>query len=174
MSWTNRPSLGPGSYPRGQQMEEMLDTIQDRDVIAYGNRGSNSSGFTAEAGVMRLDNIPIRNGRRYLIMAPPIHIFSTVANDDVGASLHYTTDGTAATTSSTTLHTDISKVSGASVDRGGTVAPFGILTGPADAVLSVLLSALRVNGGGTCNLLASMSVLVIAYGDAVSDTGVDL
>lgn len=173
-TWSARPGLNPGAYPRGDQIEAIMDEISGRSIIAWGNRSGNSTGFTTEIGVLRLDNIAVEINRMYLIWCPPIHIFSTVANDDVSGVLRYTLDGTAATTASTALHSDPAKVSGASVDRGGSVAPFGVLVPSADAVMSVLLSGVRTNGTGTCNLLATMNLLVEACGTAPADTGVDL
>lgn len=173
-TWSARPDLNPGAYPRGNELEAITDEISTRSVIAWGNRPSNSTGFTTEIGILRLDNIAIQSGRMYLIWCPPIHVFSTVASDDVSGVLRYTVDGTAATTASTALHSDPAKVSGASVDRGGSVAPVGVLVPSADGVLSVLLSGVRTNGTGTCNLLATMNLLVEACGTAPTDTGVDL
>lgn len=169
------PTTGPGvlsSTTLGALAAYIDDTRTG--VLARGKRTSNSSGATTEIGVLRLDDIPISSGHLIYVCTSAIRIFSTVASDDVAAVLRYTTDGSTPTTSSTEAGRAIAKVSGASVDRGGWVAPSGSYTPAGDETLSVLLSVVRTNGTGTVNLLANMELFIVDLGIDPGDTGTDL
>jgi hypothetical protein len=148
-------------------------------IIAYGNRASNSSGTISEIGVLRLDNIPIVNGRMYEIVTGPLVLLSNVGNDCVAAKLHVNTAGTATTSSGTTAGQFLQKnVTGSETAFPSSECLSAIYNPGVTGSLSVLLSVARTVGTGTVSINAGfgsgLEMWVKDLGLAVSDTGVDI
>jgi len=148
-------------------------------IVAWGNRTTTSTTFTStEQGVLRLDSIPVVNGREYLIVVPAWIPNSTVASDAIETFFRVSTSG-AATTSSTQME-------GGTVMNSRSAAATQFVLGAsarykasATGTISILLSGVRSAGTGTCSLVASagkyaLNMLVYDMGVGVSDTGVDI
>jgi chitobiase/beta-hexosaminidase-like protein len=160
------------------------DPVEPEDVyagtiIARGRRTSNSTASASEQGVLRLDDIPITNGRLYQIYTSGLMLDSTVANDESRARIRYTTDGSTPTTSSTILPG--SQADYRQADAGipehvhirTTYAP------SSDQTLSLLLTTSRIAGTGNISIGADgtsnvCDLYVMDCGEDPGDTGVDI
>ncbi len=151
-------------------------------VIARGYRITSSSGTTTDVGVLRLDDIPIFEGRLYRAQMATSCIFnSAVANDLIEGRFYYSLTGPATTASTLfgTLSIETRTASGAQY-TDGTCAflPSPVATGAGSATMSVLFSILRTAGTGTINISASASypihMIVEDMGPDPGDTGVDV
>lgn len=176
VTWSSRPTLEAGAYPTGTEVEQIVDEIDQRGIIARANRTTNSTGFTtSETSVVRLDSVLIKANRLYVVHTNAIQMFSTVSGDTIKVNIRYTTDSTSATTSSTVLITGYERAHVAGSAGGGMMTLYDDLAvATADYRLSVLLTGTRNTGTGTCNLLANIKMFVSAFGDDPGDAGFDL
>lgn len=147
-------------------------------VVRRGQRLSSSSTTTTEGGVLRLDSVPLQNGRIYLVCTNSLFFASSVAADVITGRLRYNAAGTA-TTSSTII------------GEGGTTQPtttsFGtpvteLFVPPSTANYSILLSVARIGGTGNVSIAVatnhpSIELFVLDVtaptGDP-GDTGIDI
>jgi hypothetical protein len=135
--------------------------------------------ITAEAGYLRLDDIPVIAGHTYRITTSNLTLDSTV-NNEVGAArlraVQSATTGTAATTAST----QIGEMR--SYQSENTLADENVLTAnwyPAtNGFLSVLLSGIRITALGTFQFFASatapVDLIVEHFSTDPGDTGISL
>lgn len=151
-------------------------------VIARGLRITSSSGTTTEVGVLRIDDIPIFEGRLYRVaMATSCIYNSTVANDLMEGRFYYSITGAAVVGTNLfgTLSIETRTASGAQY-TDGTMAllPSPVATGDGTGTLSVLFAILRTAGAGTISMPASVNypihMVVEDMGVDPGDTGVDI
>lgn len=151
-------------------------------VIARGYRITNSTGTTTDVGVLRLDDIPIFEGRLYRAQLATSAIFnSTVANDLMEGRFYYSLTGPA--TTADTLFGTLSietRTAGGAQYTDGTCAflPSPVVAGAGSGSLSVLFSILRTAGTGTISIPASVNypihMIFEDLGPDPGDTGVDI
>lgn len=143
-------------------------------VIARGVRTTNSTGTTTEVGVLRIDDIPIFEGRLYRVALATSCIYgSTAANDLLEGRLYYSLTGAAAVGVNLfgTLSIESRTAGGAQYTDGtSTFLPSPVVTGAGTGTLSVLFTVLRTAGAGTVSIPASASYPVHMV---VEDMGVD-
>jgi hypothetical protein len=145
-------------------------------IIQWWSRTTNKSGVSAEAGVLRIDNIPFLGGVFYTIEVNGI-VCSTVNGEAARLRLRLSTSG-AATTASAQIAEALANGSSAFVATQSpqlvaNYAPGGNATG------SILLSLALAGGTGTVSLSASatapLTIIVKAWGKApAAPAGVDL
>lgn len=145
-----------------------------KGIVAWGNRTTNSSTTTTEVGVLRIDNIPIVNGRAYRIWTSPMQVYSNITNDVVDAKIRTNTAG-AATTGSAQLGASLGNVQTST----GTSFPEArtgqwIYNSATTGSLSILLSVARRTGSGNAQILGGMDLVVEDIGLVQPDTGVDI
>lgn len=148
-----------------------------RGAIARGLRITNSSTTTTEVGVLRIDNIPVFEGRLYRVwLATSVIFFSTVANDLLEGRFYYSLTGLA--TIGVNLFGTISiesRTAGGAQYTDGTGA---FLPSPGTGTMSVLFTVLRTAGTGTISVQASANypvhLVVEDIGPDPGDTGVDV
>ena len=121
-------------------------------VIIRGTRTTNSSVTTSEIGVLRLDNVPVFAGRLYEIAANNIEVDSTVNNDGIRGTIRYTTNGTQADTTSTTL--TISQAVQVNAAHGEHISVSGFYVPTDNQLLSIILTVARSTGSGSVSMLA--------------------
>jgi hypothetical protein len=148
-----------------------------RGIIAWGQRTTASSTTTAaDAGVLRLDNVALQNGRQYRIWTSPLHLDSTVVNDEIRARIRINTAGTALTTSGVlpgaTVH---SRQTDANVSEDKQISV--TYTPGANQTVSLLLCVGRIAGTGSVSINNSdaeftTQLVVEDIGAAVTGTGV--
>lgn len=151
-----------------------------RGIIARAERTTASGTTTAaDAGVLRLDNIPYLSGRAYKIWTTVLHLDSSVANDEIRARLRQDVAGAAATVSSAILPG--STAHARQVDQNvSETDPIQTTYHPgSNQTGSILLCVGRIAGSGNVRLANSDSdeligIYVEDMGLAVSDTGVDI
>lgn len=167
-----------GQKLRASELNDLIDkdSVLPLGVIARGNRITSSTTTTTEIGVLRLDNVPVYAGRTYRIYTSALRLDTSVANDVVRANLRITTDGSAATTSSTLL--SLSQVRAEDVTDQYT-APIVIdYSPPNDGLLSILLTVSRSSGTGNVSIIATgtapCNLVVEDIGLDPGDTGVDI
>lgn len=130
---------------------------------------------TTETGVLRIDNIPVFNGRAYRLSCSNINVDTSVANDIASVVIHYSTSGTATTASSImgTLRTTIDDATNSNI-----LALTCYYYPSADATLSVLLSCVRTAGTGNIIVFCSgsqiLDMVLMDEGVAPANTGVVL
>lgn len=151
-------------------------------VIARGLRITSSSGTTTEVGVLRIDDIPIFEGRLYRVaMATSCIYNSTAANDLMEGRFYYSLTGAAVVGTNLfgTLSIETRTASGAQY-TDGTMAllPSPVAVGDGTGTLSVLFAILRTAGAGTISMPASANypihMVVEDMGVDPGDTGVDV
>lgn len=168
-------TVAAGDTPSADALNDPAGT-----TLAYGERTGLSSGSasTTSVPVLRLDAIPVVNGRQYEIVMGPCVIGGTVAGDLVEVVLYVSMSG-AATTSSThhrSMAEGVQSSSGSQRVTGTTWDYIPSATGN----LSVLLAMRRGAGTGTVTIgHASASQYYVRMwvrdcGLAPGDTGVDL
>jgi len=117
-------------------------------VIRRGRRETSSSATTSEVGVLRVDGIPLQNGRIYTLVTNNLFFASTVALDVIVGRLRFNAAGTATTASTI-------------IGEGGNHQPSAIAYGsvlwlpfiPATtANYSILLSVARIGGSGSVSI----------------------
>jgi hypothetical protein len=172
MTWTARPTIEPGEYPRGDEIEAILDEIEfgGNRLVGYGLRTSDTGNITTtETGVLRVDNVTLRAGVRYRV-AVSTRPYSSVSTDTYKVRFRYTTDGTAATTSSTVLGTTYE------MDQAHNCTHWATYQPAANETFSVLFTLHRAVGSGNVkgNADASCELTIEALGVGAADTGVDI
>lgn len=145
-----------------------------------GRRIITSTGVTSttDIGVLRLDDLAVTSGVLYVVMTCPLALDSSVANDEIGARIRYTTDGSTPTVASPILPG--SQVAYRQVDVN--VPEHKIIcttyTPAGNETLSLLLCVRRIAGTGTGNLFADgtdlIQLLVFTLGSDPGDSGVDI
>jgi hypothetical protein len=148
-------------------------------VVKRGSRatdGPTAGATTGEAGVLRVDSIPILAGKLYKIWTSPMFLIGSVTTDVNAVTLRTSTSGSA-TTASTLLVQAQAQTANTSHPPiiPSIVMPYA---SGSNVTLSVLLSVARMVGG-TGNVKIGSSVgtieLVIeCVGNDSGDTGVDL
>lgn len=184
MSTVVVPSIGDITDPATiQAIKDDLDAIEADitaigargSVIARGNRQTNSTASATETGVIRLDNIPMTNGRAYWIGTNPLSIDTTV-NNDIGRILLRINTAGVATTASTNIWLGqvrlADNTAAEQLSAGVVYIPSGTVTA------SVLLSHTRAGGTGNIQVLSSSvlptDLLVVDLGEDPGDTGTDI
>lgn len=151
-------------------------------MIAYGSRPSSNgnagpitpSGSTS-TGVLRIDNITLKAGRRYLIESSDLRVDLGTATDRPRFELRLNTSGTATTSTAITARTE---VGGADLNNMPHLRRI-ITAGSDTSVASLLLSVTRPTGSGSVLVMAgtddeTLWIGVTDLGVSVSDTGVVL
>ena len=143
-------------------------------VIARGTRTTSSTGTTTEAGVMRLDDIPVFAGRLYRVSLATSPIFnSTAANDLLEGRFYYSLTGAAvAGVNQFGVISIESRSAGGQqyTDAVSAFLPSPVTAAQASGTLSVLFAVARTAGAGTVNIVASATYVVHM---AVEDMGPD-
>lgn len=150
-----------------------------RGVIAWGQRTTASSTTTAaDAGVLRLDSVPLLLGRMYRVWTSPLHMDVATPNDEVRCRIRYNTAGTATTASTimpgTTVHARIVDTNVSDDKLVNTV-----YVPAANETMSLLLCVGRIAGGGAVGINNSDTgddtiMAVEDIGPAKAETGVDV
>jgi hypothetical protein len=148
-------------------------------IVAWAQRTTATSTTTAaDAGVLRLDSVALVAGRQYRIWTSPLHLDSSVVNDEVRARIRYSTSGTATTASSVlpgaTVHT---RQTDANVSEDKSISV--VYVPGANQTLSLLLCVGRIAGTGNASLANSdleltLHMAVEDIGPAVAQTGTSL
>lgn len=146
-------------------------------ILAIGVRTTNSSTTTTtEIGVLRVDDVPITGGHRIEVKVNAIFLHSTTTTDVVRATIRYTTDGSTPTVSSTQLCA--AQISVANNSFPATNIASGTYVPSSDQTLSVLLTVIRMTGGGNVQILATSTfpaeLSIVDLGIDTGDVGVDL
>jgi hypothetical protein len=144
-------------------------------MIAFGNRQSDKTFSGTEVGALRLDNVSMRNGYRYLIMSNSLRLF-VVTGETGKCNLRFSTAGSAGTGDA---------ILGAVEGNANTA--FTPVQSPtlcisyapgANVTFSCLLTVARSGGSGNVTLNGSASqpieLYVIVAGPDPTDTGVDV
>lgn len=143
--------------------------------LVQGNRATASSttSGTTELGILRLDNLVLKNGYAYEFVCGNIRPTLSVPTDHFKLLLRYSSAG-AATTSST----EIGRAEETVASLNNWPMPTGwVLPGADTTTASVLLSVVRTSGTGTFTTNADTGGLwltVVNHGVAAADTGVDI
>ena len=153
-------------FPAGTRLTAARLGALPKGIIARARRDTNTAIVSAETGVLRLDGVPIRNGRVYRIYTNQLVLDGDSTGDVGRASIRVSTAGPA-TTSSTLLGVLQLTVPTPALPWG---APMSVDYYPtADGTLSVLLTISRLAGTGTgVRLLASEGIDL-----TVEDMGLD-
>ena len=149
-------------------------------VIARGLRTTTSTATTTEVGVLRIDNIPVFDGRLYRVSLATSALWnSTVAADLMEGRFYY---GFGATSTLAVIGTNVFGIlsiaarSASGAQFSDSVSAF--LPSPGTGVLSVLLTVLRTAGAGSVSITSSATypihMLVEDVGPDPGDTGVDI
>jgi len=184
MSTVIVPDIGDIVDPETiQEIKDDLDAIEsdlssilgNGSVVARGDRQTNSTAASAEQSVLRLDNVPLVNGRVYWIGTNPLVTDVTVNNDAPRVFIRINTAGTA-TTASTNIALNQSRTADQTI---GELLSVGLMYTPgATVTASILLSHSRASGTGNVQILGSSTIpiqmWVVDLGDDPGDTGVDL
>lgn len=154
-----------------------LETLETAPVLkAVGIRITNSSTTTTEIGVLRIDDIPILSGHRYVIETNSVTMHSTVTTDCLRMNIRYTTDGSTPTTSNTALCDAQLTVNNNSFPT--TSMAKGSYVPGSNQTLSVLLTIQRITGTGNAQLIGSSTFPIELYisdlGPDTGDVGVDV
>lgn len=176
MTWTDAPTLEPGEYPTGAELELIVDEITSRGLYVYSDRQTNSTGTTTIVGVLRLDDYPVYAGRAYDLYTSNLRITGG-ANDGVTCTLRITTDGSTPTTASTAIATGSAQCTSASVFEN--VILHRTYQPSSDETLSILLCVARTTGAaGNASIGGDatypIQVKIKDVGESVTDTGVDI
>lgn len=149
-------------------------------LVKRARRSTNSGTFTTtETPTLRLDNIPVIGGAAYRIMTSQLSVGSTDATSSVLIRLRYVfalTTGTVATISSTQLAAV--RIFQDSASAVNTISLSGFYFPASSGYISLLISAIRVTGGGTLTFFGTggdaYDLTVEFAGDDPGDTGVVL
>lgn len=151
-------------------------------AIGRGLRTTSSTGTTTEIGVLRIDDIPIFEGRLYRVALATSCIYSsTVANDLLEGRLYYSLTGAAVAGVNIfgTLSIETRSAAGAQYTDGTSAfLPSPVAAGDGTGTLSVLFAVARTAGTGTVSIQASATypvhMVVEDMGTDPGDTGVDI
>jgi hypothetical protein len=148
-------------------------------IIARGRRTTTSSNSTGTAvAILRLDDIAIRGGYLYAIRTNALALSTSVANNTIRAQIHYTTDGSTPTTSSSILPGGVTQQVPESTTQSDNSSIMALYAPGSDETLSLLLSVNRSTGSGNGFIFADstnvMDMWVEQIGLDPGDSGVDL
>lgn len=166
--------IGAGEIVTADQYNRDTEKILNR-----GRRLTTSGGSTGTAvAVLRLDDIPIVGGYLYGIRTSPLALQCTSTGASCRAQIHYTTDGTTPTTSSTVMPGAVTQSISGAVSQSTNSPILGLYSPGSDETLSLLLSVIRSAGAGTVTIFAdatnTIDMWVEQLGLDPGDTGVDL
>lgn len=133
-------------------------------TIARGQRTTNPAAFTAETGVLRIDDVPMIAGRLYRVAVGPIYVTSTTGTDDWIGRLRWTADGSTPTTSSATLELVVQ-------DVFQTTTMEAYIADLVDFTFSVTLTLARQAGVGNLTLDAATQPVRMVIQDIGRDPG---
>lgn len=162
-------------------MPQAGDIILSDDIPVIVKRGRRTTATgnitTTETGVLRVDDIPVRNGWGYRILTSNINLDTSVGNDIASVRLRVAfsaSTGTAATTSSTLINQLRNTIDDAT---NSNVLPLsGNYFATADGYISVLLSAIRQAGTGNivvfCSSTEILDLVIEEMGEDPGDSGV--
>ncbi len=148
-------------------------------LVARGRRIAATSAFTTEIGVLRLDDVPVKDAKAYAIMSANLNVDTSVAND-IGELRYRVVQGSSPGSVATTGSTQIGRWRNSIDDiTNSNVLPWIAFYYPsADGYLSVLMTAQRVAGSGNVIVFASslepIDLVVLELGDDPGDTGVSI
>lgn len=138
---------------------------------------SSSSAGTTAVGVLRLDDIPIEGGYLYAIRTNALALQISTANNPVKAQIHYTTDGSTPTTSSTILPGGTTQSVPELTTQSDNTAILALYAPGSDETLSLLL-AVRATIAGNGSIFAdatnTIEMWIENLGLDPGDTGVDI
>lgn len=146
------------------------------NTVAWGRRTTDSAASTSTTptGVLRIDNIPVKAGRDYIILTGPLSPASTVDGDNARIEILFSTTGTATTASA--VLPDARAFERVGNPFGSTSSLRARYTPGADQTLSILLCVARNNGTGSLILTADGNrntyMEVIDAGPSLSNSGV--
>jgi fructose-specific phosphotransferase system IIC component len=155
-------------------------------MVAYGSRpiasgvaGPVTPSGAAVQGVLRLDNITMTAGRRYLVMSSPLRMALATATDRGKFELRYNATGTATTSSAAISRSEIAVPTGGFTNDSFPPMRKVITPGSSTALASVLLCMSRPTGTGAITAYGSTDdeqlwIAVIDQGLAVADGGVTI
>jgi hypothetical protein len=163
-------TLAAGDTPSADVLNDSAGSI-----VRRGNRTTSSSTTTTEAAVLRIDSVPVVNGRIYAVCTNSMFLQSSVAADVCVARIRFNTAGNATTAS--TLLGGLSLTEPASSAQSG-AARLKYIPG-ATGNVSFLLSVARQSGTGNCSLVTSanspdLDIWVEDWDVDPGDSGVDL
>lgn len=151
-------------------------------MVAYGSRPSSNgnsavltpSGSTS-TGILRIDNVQLYAGRRYMIESSDLRVDLGTSTDRPRFELRLNTAGTATTSTAITARTE---VAGADLNNMPHLRRV-ITPSSSTSVASLLLSVTRPSGSGTIQVMAgtddeTLWIAVTDLGVAVADSGVVL
>lgn len=145
-------------------------------IVRRGRRVTNSTASGSEQEVLRVDSIPVIAGRAYHIVANPMVIDTSVANDIGRILLRIDETGANATVSSTLIALGQQRLADAA--NGNTIQAAVSRLASVDGTWSVLLSTSRVSGTGLISVNGAstnpIELLIFDCGIDPGDTGVDL
>lgn len=161
----------------GTAWVQIYPSLGPQGAIKRGNRTTSSSTTTTETGVLRIDSIPILNGRFYKVCTSGLILNSTVAADLIEIRIRGNTGGVATTGSTQFGSLADSSYSASASQKVQSVQ--SIWVGVADVTLSVLLSVARVSGTGTVGIPVTapqynIDMWVEDLGPDPTDTGTDI
>ncbi|HZN70743.1 MAG TPA: hypothetical protein VFC00_03525 [Micromonosporaceae bacterium] len=145
-------------------------------IVARGKRVTNSATTTTEIGVLRLDNVSLKQGYLYLIFSGTLLVDGSTNDNNVGARLRMSTSGAAGTGSTQIAQSNYDQdVQTASEAISPLMASY---TPAADETGSFLISAAAFIGAPTVQMLGSatapIELFVMNMGIDPGDTGVDI
>ncbi len=143
-------------------------------LIKWGSRSTNSTASSGLQGVLRLDNIPIIAGHKYLIHTSALLMLSSVSGDVATAQITASTSGPATTASTTIARATTSDLTIASATTGPISFIYEAASGTS-GMLSLLLMSGRLSGTGNISINGSSTPLqihVYHIGTDVQDDGV--
>jgi hypothetical protein len=141
-------------------------------ILAWANRPTNSTTTTTvEIGVLRLDSIPIVNGRSYRIWTSPMFGLSTTTGDVVAIRARGNTAGSAVV-GSTIIGNQLDLVTNNTQPASGSMNQ--LYNSATTGSLSVIITVQRATGAGTVSIFGGFDLMVEDIGITVGDTGVDL
>lgn len=174
----------------GQAVKDAINDLHSRvatlevgsqSVIRRGRRITPTGTLTAQVGVLRLDDVPVKAGKLYRITTSNLNFISSVANDVGLATIRFlygaSTGGVAIGTS--TLLGNMRNVVDVTGSTNSNTVPINVLyVASADGYISVLLSAARAAGSGTMTMYGSAGEpidMTVSYeGTDPGDTGIIL
>lgn len=173
--------MATSTFTAGQRLTAaFMREAYPKGVIAQGIRTSNKT-FTTVTGYLRLDSIPLLNGRVYLIMAQNLRVdisAGAAANDHYKFEIRYDGTGAAATTTSTEIgRSELTSASTSTAQDDSFPPAIGWVLPSADVTGSFLLTATRTAGAATVAVQADTGgifLTVFDMGFTVADSGVDI
>lgn len=137
-------------------------------IVAFGNRGTDSTATTGEIGVLRIDNIPVVQGNRYWTTVS-MNVYSTSTGDFVSPRVRWSNAGVA-TTSSTAFGQGGQAPINTFTGNGSSVSGSFVATATGSA--SVLLSVVRIAGSGNARTTGYVEMPIFDGGPDPTNTGV--